>query len=254
MTSVCMATYNGERFIKEQIDSILCQLSPDDELIISDDGSTDRTLEIIASYNDARIKVLHHRKNPALANVKHGRNFYYATENFENALEAARGDFIFLSDQDDVWLPGKKEKMISAMEESGADCAMCNYQVIDKNGKNAGINIQTRQQISKSILRNLRVTPFLGCCMTIRRKSLHYILPFPRKCIGHDLWIGVLCAHLEKFIYISEILHQYRVHDDNVSPTVTKQSGNPLWFKIFYRIKFIKDLEIRILKMKISRR
>ena len=60
MISVCMATYNGERFIKEQIDSILPQLSQDDELIISDDGSTDRTLEIIASYKDERIKVFHH--------------------------------------------------------------------------------------------------------------------------------------------------------------------------------------------------
>ena len=63
MISVCMATYNGERFIKEQIDSILPQLSEDDELIISDDGSTDRTLEIIASYKDKRIKVFHHHKN-----------------------------------------------------------------------------------------------------------------------------------------------------------------------------------------------
>ena len=62
MISVCMATCNGERFIKEQIDSILPQLSQDDELIISDDGSTDKTLEIIASYKDVRIKVFHHNK------------------------------------------------------------------------------------------------------------------------------------------------------------------------------------------------
>ncbi len=89
----------------------------------------------MATYNGERIKVLHHRKNPKLAKVKHSRNFYYATENFENALKEARGDFIFLSDQDDVWLPGKKEKMISAMEESGADCVMCNCQMIDSNGK-----------------------------------------------------------------------------------------------------------------------
>ena len=61
MVSVCMATYNGERFIKEQIDSILCQLAAEDELIISDDGSTDKTLEVIESYGDNRIKVLHHK-------------------------------------------------------------------------------------------------------------------------------------------------------------------------------------------------
>lgn len=250
MISVCMATYNGERFIKEQIDSILCQLSPDDELVISDDGSTDRTLEIIASYNDKRIKVLHHRKNPKLAKVKHSRNFYYATENFENALKEAKGDFIFLSDQDDVWLPEKKEKMISAMEESGADCVMCNCQMIDSNGKKIEMNDVRQVQISNSVLRNLSTTPFLGCCMMIRKNALSYILPFPKKCIGHDLWIGTLCASLKKFVFVPKILHQYRIHGDNVSPTVTKQSKNPLWFRITYRIKFIKDFIIRIQKAK----
>lgn len=250
MTSVCMATYNGERFIKEQIDSILCQLSPDDELIISDDGSTDRTLEIIASYKDKRIKLLHHKKNPKLAKVKCSRNFYYATENFENALKQAKGDYIFLSDQDDVCLPEKKDRMIACLEKSGADCAMCSCKMIDRNGNEIMSSERKFPKISNSILKNLNTTPFLGCCMMIRKKALSYILPFPKKCIGHDLWIGSLCASLRKFVFIPEPLHQYRMHGGNVSPTVTKRSRNPLWFKITYRIKFIKDFIIRILKAK----
>ena len=110
MISVCMATYNGERYIKRQIDSILYQLGEDDELIISDDGSTDRTLEIIKKYNDSRIKIYEHIKKAELSKVKKLRNFYYATSNFENALIHSRGEYIFLADQDDIW---ESEKVTS---------------------------------------------------------------------------------------------------------------------------------------------
>ncbi|MDE5758415.1 MAG: glycosyltransferase, partial [Allobaculum sp.] len=92
MISVCIATYNGERYIETQIRSILDQLNEDDEIIISDDSSTDRTLDIIRSLNDSRIKLFA------------GNKFHSRTFNFENALKQATGDFIFLSDQDDIWL------------------------------------------------------------------------------------------------------------------------------------------------------
>ena len=82
--SVCMATYNEAKYIREQLESILCQLSEDDEIIVSDDGSTD----IIMSYHDNRVKVLHHISSP-------GSSFVKATRNFENALLHAHGDYIF---------------------------------------------------------------------------------------------------------------------------------------------------------------
>ena len=100
MISVCMACYNGEKFIQEQVDSIICQLGLDDELIISDDGSNDRTLDILFSYEDSRIKILHNR-------ACHG-----FVGNFENALSHAKGDYIFLSDQDDIWKKEKVQKVI----------------------------------------------------------------------------------------------------------------------------------------------
>ena len=98
---VLMSTYNGEKYIKEQVDSILSQLSDSDELIISDDLSTDKTLDILSSYNDKRIKVINHQPHKGLP------PHVYATLNFENALKNAKGDYIFLSDQDDVWLEDK---------------------------------------------------------------------------------------------------------------------------------------------------
>ena len=95
MNSVCIATYNGEKFIEEQIRSILLQLDSHDEIVISDDHSTDKTIQIIKSINDDRIKIIYNKNNKGYTN------------NFENAISKASGDFIYLSDQDDVWKPTK---------------------------------------------------------------------------------------------------------------------------------------------------
>lgn len=247
MTSVCMATYNGGRFIKEQIDSILSELAKDDELIISDDGSTDNTLEIIASYNDERIKLLHHKKNPAYAKISHSRSFYYATDNFENALRQAKGDWIFLSDQDDIWVPGKKQKMIEAMKQNNADCAMCNNQIIDVDGKPLNFFLGEKKPFGTSVFMNLKRTPFLGCCMAFSKNAMQYILPFPKKLICHDLWMGSLCVYKKSLHYIETPLHKYRYHENSVSPSVTANSKNPFFFKIKYRIVFLFQFYKRIL-------
>lgn len=99
MISVCMATYNGEKYIKEQIDSILKQLGSDDELVISDDGSSDGTIDIILGYHDPRIHL-------------YKGSFHSPAFNFENALKNATGDFIFLSDQDDIWYDNKVPEIL----------------------------------------------------------------------------------------------------------------------------------------------
>ena len=241
MTSVCMATYNGERFIKEQIDSILCQLSPDDELIISDDGSTDRTLELIASYNGKRIKVLHHKKNPKLAKVKCSYNFYYATENFENALKEAKGDYIFLSDQDDVWLPGKKEKMIAALEQNGADCVMCNFSLIDADGEETGeLGFQKCPKLKNAFSKIIQ-SRLIGSSMAFKKEVLDFALPFPKNLIAHDLWIGCLA---KKMIFVDEPLTLYRRYGGNVS-SGTGKSPNSFFYKIVYRLKFLQLVLVR---------
>ncbi len=100
MISVCIATYNGEKYIRPQIESIIVQLDPGDEIVISDDGSTDDTLNIIASFADDRIKVFDHSRDKK-QKVKY--SFEHVTRNFENALRHAKGDLIFLSDHDDFW-------------------------------------------------------------------------------------------------------------------------------------------------------
>ena len=119
--SVCLATYNGEKYIKEQLDSILPQLSANDEIIISDDNSTDDTINIIRSLNDERIKIY---VNKTKGIVK----------NFENALNNASGDIIFLSDQDDVWKNDKVKKILSAFSsDNSLTFVFSNAEIIDEN-------------------------------------------------------------------------------------------------------------------------
>ena len=92
MISICITTYNGEKYIKEQLDSIICQINHDDEIIVSDDGSTDATLSIIAAYNDKRIKVFHHDSSSITTTFPLDK----PTHNFEYAITKAQGDIIFL--------------------------------------------------------------------------------------------------------------------------------------------------------------
>ncbi len=244
MISVCMATYNGERFIRQQLDFILPQLSSDDEIIVSDDGSTDETLEILKSYKDSRIKIFHHERNEDLLKEKAGRNFYLASSNFENAIKKSSGDYIFFADQDDEWMPDKIKKMVALLNAN--DCVHCSNVVIDENGSLITDGFRAKKS-KKSVIYNLFWTPFLGCCMAIRRDALKYILPFPKKCIGHDLWIGCLCAYKKSLVHIEEPLHRYRKHLNNVSPTLSKKSSNSIFFMIQYRIHFLFSFYKRIL-------
>jgi len=117
--SVCIATYNGEKYIKEQLTSILIQLEDTDEIIISDDSSTDQTVEIIKSLDDKRISIFEHQI------------FKSHVYNFENALKHAKGDYIFLADQDDIWLPGKINKTLSLLQNN--DLVLSDAIVVDEN-------------------------------------------------------------------------------------------------------------------------
>jgi glycosyltransferase involved in cell wall biosynthesis len=219
MISVCMATYNGEKYIKQQIDSILCQLSVDDELIISDDDSTDRTIEIINTYNDSRIKVYH---NDGI----HGCAY-----NFENALNQAKGDYIFLSDQDDVWLPHKVDTILPFLKGD-------NLIVTDVYITNENLEIQKRlsqfRKYKRGYIHNLYKSIYMGCTNAMTKKVRDYCLPFPRKClIQHDNWIGLICELKFKVIYIKEPLILYRRHQSNLSGVSSKTT-----YSIFYQIKY----------------
>ena len=227
MISVCMATYNGEKFLKEQVDSILAQLGADDELIVSDDGSTDNTVGILTSYKDKRIKVYsHHFKGikDCVGDV--------VSDNFEHALRLAKGDYIFLSDQDDIWIEGKVEKMVAAL--NNVDVVVSNAWILtDNNIKNCKNKIyESRAPLGNYFLRKGK---YYGCCMAISSRALKYVLPFPQPLPLHDTWLGLLPELVGGAFFIDEPLIYYRYHGSNVS----SNSHNTIYYKIWYRIRIL---------------
>lgn len=244
MISVCMATYNGERYIREQVESILSQLHSEDEVIISDDNSTDNTLNIIRSINDSRVKILSHQ--PIKSNRRYSNSHYIVTSNFENAIKYSSGDYIFLADQDDVWLPGKVDTCLQALCE--CTLVVTNMQIIDKDGCVVEEKHFLKKPI-KSFIQNLVFPPFYGCCMAFRKGLKDLALPFPKNLIMHDAWLGDLASLMGEVSYIDKPYIQYRRHNSNVSP---KHSKNPLFFKIWYRCDLACKIIVRFLVKKIN--
>lgn len=239
MISVCVATYNGENYIKEQIDSILCQLSKEDEIIISDDGSTDSTLEILKSYKDSRIKILRHKHN-----TSYTHSADYTTHNFENALLHAKGEYIFLSDQDDVWLPNKVEVMKTKLLDYGLVVSDC--MVVDSQLSVIHPSYFAIHRTKKGVINNLYINAFHGACMAFRKEVLNQAIPFPNSDVGHDFWLGLIATHYYSVEFINQPLILYRRHDNTVSPSA-KGSTLPISYRIQYRLITIFELCRRIL-------
>lgn len=202
--SVAMATYNGEKYIYEQMQSILDNLSNLDEIVVSDDGSTDRTLEIIRSFNDSRIRII--------TGPKKGVVF-----NFENAIRHCTGKFIFLSDQDDVWMPDKVQKVLNHFERTGCTCVIHDAEIVDKNLKKIAPSYFGFRGIKKGNFMNIVKPGYLGCCMAFTSDMAAYILPIPSHIEMHDRWIGAVCGKHGRNEFLSEPLILYRRHDENVS-------------------------------------
>lgn len=225
--SVCLATYNGCKYLKEQLDSILVQLGNHDEVIISDDSSIDETLDIVESYHDNRIVVLPNQK------------FHSPIFNFENALKHANGDYIFLSDQDDIWEMDKVRIMSTYLTQYSLVVSNCS--IIDKNGEVIREAYFSDTVSKKGVFRNLVRNNYLGCCMAFRREVLNIALPFPSRIAMHDIWLGLCASAFFSTTFIPNKLIQYRRHGNNAS--VTAEASNlSLTYQIYYRLYFLYQL------------
>ena len=207
--SVCMAIYNGEHFLPEQMRSILPQLGPDDEVVIVDDGSTDATLDRIAAFNDPRIRVKQHQKNEGII------------RGFEDALHFANGDIIFFADHDDVWAADKVEKVLAAFNaDQSVSIVTTGFSLIDENGDpTEDETYSNRPPFASGFFLNLLANRFQGSTMAIRRTLLRHILPFPKDCsFVHDEWIGLRNALVRgRVIHLPQPLLLYRRHRNNDS-------------------------------------
>ena len=255
MISVCMATYNGEKYIAEQVKSIIAQLRQEDELVISDDGSTDKTLEILEKFNDKRIKIFNHNrldvKIPFYLRSRLTNKFYYITKNFENALKNAKGDYIFLSDQDDIWQPKKIETMLQFLDKD--ELVICDAWVVNDDMEKQ-YKLSDYIIYKKGFWRNItRKSSYWGCLFAFTKNIKNFVLPIPRNVITHDFWLGLLSELKFSSIYVSEPLVLYRRHTNVVSSIdiSSQRSLNSVFFIFRYRFfLLIEALKRYILRCK----
>jgi len=234
LISVCLASFNGESYIRKQIESILSS-SLVGELLVSDDGSTDSTLDIVHQLAacDSRIRIL---MGPRKGVVK----------NFEFLLTNARGDIIFLSDQDDIWMDKKINVMLDALKE--ADLVVSDCYVVDENNRTLFESYFALRKPRKGILLNLYKNSYLGCCMAFKKSISTKALPFPKSIAIHDWWIGLVAETIGKVQFIDSPLVMYRRHGSNQS-FLAGGSRNSLFFKIAIRLKMFTSLLLRIFKV-----
>jgi glycosyltransferase involved in cell wall biosynthesis len=235
-----MATYNGEKHIKEQLSSILMQIGVNDELIISDDHSTDGTIDVINEIDDKRI-IIFNNKGKGLI------------KNFENAITKASGDYIFLCDQDDIW---DKEKVKFCIEDfkNGydlvvTDCTLFNSDTSEIMMSSYFEFIDARKGIIHNIVKN----GYMGCCMAFNQKVKDKVIPFPTNIPMHDSWIGIISELYFKVKFNNKKLVNYRRHTANASETGAIKGSAPFMKKIYGRFFLCYNLISHLLKNNIFR-
>ncbi|MEP6649885.1 MAG: glycosyltransferase [Lapillicoccus sp.] len=207
--SVCLAAHNGAEYVGEQVRSILDQLGPSDELVVVDDASTDSTVSVVEAFGDSRI-VLH----------RNGSNVGYVRA-FERALRLARGAYLLLADQDDVWVPGRLEAMVAALDADGVVATS----VAVLGGSPGPPRWLLRAHDSHRYAANVAavlvgVRWYFGCAMGMRRELLRAVLPFPAWLTeSHDLWIGLVGNIRHEMRHLEAPSVERRLHAANQTPT-----------------------------------
>ena len=219
--SVCIATYNGEKYIQEQLETIFPLLIEGDEVIISDDGSTDNTIDILNEY----------RKSYPIYLVNGPQEGF--SSNFGNAVLHAKNDIIVFSDQDDIWAENKLNLIREAFEDDKLTTLLHNMATFRDHTL-----IDTEEiaiQYHPGVLRNFIKSCYWGCCMAVRREFVQRFLPFRKCCVGHDQLIGLMSEKFGKTAYINQKLIWHRLHQTNTSNHRTVKQ------MIDFRIELQKD-------------
>lgn len=213
--AVLMSSYNGEMFIKEQIDSILCQKNVDVTLYIRDDGSTDNTIEIIRSYlNDKRVRLFVDGRN-----LRPGLSFLTLLSKVIS--EEPIYEYYSFADQDDIWLEEKLNAAIKSIKETEKPTLYCSNQIIFRNGEQEGLKIKGQPEIS--LMHSVSLNDFSGCTMVLNRALaglVHSTKP-PSKYFllkrYHDSWIVLLALIKGELIYDNNAYIKYRIHSHNAA-------------------------------------
>ena len=253
MISVALKSYNAEKYIRRQLESILNQLPEDGEVVVSDDGSTDATRDIVKemAVEDTRLRLV---DGPCKGVIKNMENAIANTRVYEKwkgvdsrrrkGLKAGTKcqDYLFMADQDDEWMPDKVEKVIKAFEEHQVDLVMHDVRVMNEN---------LTEEIMPSFFeyrgsgvgfwKNMLKNRYMGCAMALRADRLSDSVPIPESVPMHDQWIGMRNdMHGNGGYCLPEQLLLYRRHGNNVSDF----DKNNLWIMIKNRVNLLVKLLI----------
>ncbi len=225
--SVVMTTYNGSRYLRPQIDSIILQLGTEDELVISDDRSSDKTLDILKEYASAQVRILQTPGN--LGPIR----------NFEYALAQARGSVIVLSDQDDVWLEGRLTRVRDHFSGNTMpyDLLVLDSNIVDGDLKPTLGSLFDLLSAGPGLIKNILRNTYVGCHMAFRRQLLDVAMPFPRAIPMHDVWLGLVSESLGPVTFEPGATMLFRRSGENYT-----QSRYSMIQRLTWRIGLITSL------------
>lgn len=238
---ILMATYNGEKYLKQQIESILKQTYKNFRLIISDDCSNDNTREIIKQYEKQDERIISFFQEQNLGYVK----------NFEFLLTKVESEIYMLSDQDDVWNDTKIEHTYNKLKESNADLVFTDLEVVNEGLKTMYPSFNDYMKLTRKIKKydkdykmQYLYNCITGCTLMSKKKFLDKILPIPTysKYVIHDTWIGLIVSIYGKVTYLGKKTIKYRQHDTN-------QVGTN---KISHRFNKLEDVRNLFIEVKLG--
>lgn len=235
--SIVLAAYQGERYIRDQIHSIVKQMSQQDELIISIDPCLDQTLsicqEIRNEYPDLEIKILQGPKQGLLKNFEHG-------------LKQASKEIVLLCDQDDEWMDNKLEVIKDHFSKDPSlmaivhDAAIC-----DANLNPIEPSFFTFRGSKEGYMANIIKNSFIGCCMALKKEVIDLALPFVQPLPMHDQYLGLIAYKLGKVEFLKQPLVRYRRHGDNASSLHHASIGQQIQWRMQI-IRAMRQIQKRI--------
>ena len=219
--SIALAAYNGELYLQQQLDSFVKQTRLPDELIITDDCSTDQTIAIIKKFSE--------RAPFPVFLCQNDKTLGYAG-NFNRALSLTSGDIVFLSDQDDVWFPEKIERITELAQSSSALVIMNDAALTDANLKETGLT-----KIGQIRSGGLRDSAFvMGCCAAVKRDLLTLCLPILEGYHAHDNWIVRIAEGMGRKVITNDLLQYYRRHEQNTSKFIANRMEKITKWSVVY--------------------
>jgi GT2 family glycosyltransferase len=237
--SVVMAVFNGHEFLREQVESVLAQLEPGDELLVIDDASTDGCLASLHALELPGVRILANARNIGVV------------RSFQRGLALARHDVVFLCDQDDVWLSGKRAAYMAEFERDGSIClVISDCEVIDAEGRMLAASFMAdRGGFNGSVSSTLWRSRYIGCAMAVRRSLLQIALPFPADLHAHDMWLGAMAAIFGRVVYLPRPYLRYRRHNSNLTPYRSRTR----WHRLLrWRLGFAWLLALRVMRVKLG--